>query len=58
MIFVLGKPIVLLMEVLTDSLNQINTTTSILLGAIMGLMTAFDMVGPLIKWLILFRLVC
>jgi len=49
MIFVLGKPIVLLMEVLTDSLNQINTTTSILLGAIMGLMTAFDMGGPFDK---------
>ena len=46
MIYVLGAPIAALMDVLTNALNNLSTTSSVLLGVVMGLMTAFDMGGP------------
>lgn len=49
MIYVLGGPISALMGLLTNALKNLSTTSSILLGAVMGLMTAFDMGGPFDK---------
>jgi PTS system fructose-specific IIC component len=49
MLVVLGRPISWLMEQLTDGLNSMNGSSAILLGAILGLMMAFDMGGPLNK---------
>lgn len=49
MIYVLGGPISALMGWLTNALKNLSTTSSILLGAVMGLMTAFDMGGPFDK---------
>ncbi|MFN8198883.1 MAG: fructose-specific PTS transporter subunit EIIC [Nakamurella multipartita] len=49
MIFVVGKPVAALTEALTDWLTSLSGTTGILLGAILGLMMAFDMGGPLNK---------
>ena len=46
MVYVLGGPISALMGWLTDALKNLSTTSSILLGIVMGLMTAFDMGGP------------
>lgn len=49
MIYVLGGPISTLMGLLTNALKNLSATSSILLGAVMGLMTAFDMGGPFDK---------
>ena len=50
MIFVVGKPVAAAAPLaLTDWLNGLSGTSGILLGAILGLMMAFDMGGPLNK---------
>jgi PTS system fructose-specific IIC component len=49
MLVVLGKPLTKLMEALTDGLNSLNGGSAIILGAVLGLMMAFDMGGPLNK---------
>ncbi len=49
MIVVLGKPISWLMDQLSDGLNSMSGSSAVLLGAILGLMMAFDMGGPLNK---------
>lgn len=49
MIYVIGTPIAGLMDVLTNALNNLSTFSAILLGVVMGLMTAFDMGGPFDK---------
>jgi len=46
MMLVLAKPIGALMNVLTNALENLNTVSAVLLGIVMGLMTAFDMGGP------------
>ena len=55
MIIVLGKPLGSLMEILTKTLNNLNSGgQAILLGVVLGLMMAFDMGGPLNKTAYLF----
>ncbi len=49
MIVVLGKPLSALMVGLTNALNNMQGGSAIILGAILGLMMAFDMGGPLNK---------
>ncbi|HEX6869476.1 MAG TPA: PTS fructose transporter subunit IIC, partial [Micromonosporaceae bacterium] len=49
MIFVVGKPVAALTTALTDWLNSLAGASGIVLGAILGLMMAFDMGGPLNK---------
>jgi PTS system fructose-specific IIC component len=49
MLVVLGRPISWLMDQLTDGLNSMSGSSAVLLGAILGLMMAFDMGGPLNK---------
>ncbi|MGY0390841.1 PTS fructose transporter subunit IIABC [Nocardioides sp. WG-D5] len=49
MIVVLGKPINWLMEQLTDGLAALDGSSAVVLGAVLGLMMAFDMGGPLNK---------
>lgn len=49
MIVVLGKPINWLMEQLTDGLAALDGSSAVALGAVLGLMMAFDMGGPLNK---------
>ncbi len=49
MIIILGKPISWLMEQLNAGLNNMSGSSAILLGAVLGLMMAFDMGGPLNK---------
>jgi PTS system fructose-specific IIC component len=49
MLVVLGKPLTKLMDALTDGLNSLNGGSAIVLGAVLGLMMAFDMGGPLNK---------
>ena len=49
MIIVLGKPINWLMQQLTDGLAALDGTSAVALGAVLGLMMAFDMGGPLNK---------
>ncbi|HEX3222036.1 MAG TPA: fructose-specific PTS transporter subunit EIIC [Nocardioides sp.] len=49
MIIVLGKPISWLMDQLNAGLNNMSGSSAILLGALLGLMMAFDMGGPLNK---------
>ena len=49
MIFVVGKPVAALTTALTDWLNGLAGASGIILGAILGLMMAFDMGGPLNK---------
>lgn len=44
--YVIGAPIAALMEALTNMLTNMSATSMVLLGAVMGLMTAFDMGGP------------
>lgn len=46
MMYVIGKPIESIMTWLTNGLNSLSTASSVLLGVVMGLMTAFDMGGP------------
>lgn len=47
--FIIGSPISLLMETLTEALRNMSSTNAILLGSLMGAMTAFDMGGPIDK---------
>jgi fructose PTS system EIIBC or EIIC component len=49
MIFVVGKPVAALTTALTSWLNGLAGASGIVLGAILGLMMAFDMGGPLNK---------
>ncbi|WP_239021802.1 PTS fructose transporter subunit IIC [Nocardioides jishulii] len=49
MIVLLGRPLSLLMSSLTDGLNSMSGGSAVLLGALLGLMMAFDMGGPLNK---------
>ncbi|MFE5895602.1 fructose-specific PTS transporter subunit EIIC [Streptomyces sp. NPDC056462] len=53
-IHVIGKPISWVFENLTDWLSGMTGTSAILLGAILGLMIAFDMGGPVNKTAFLF----
>jgi PTS system fructose-specific IIC component len=53
-IYVVGKPISWVFEHLTDWLSGMTGTSAILLGAILGLMIAFDMGGPVNKTAFLF----
>ncbi|MGN6781548.1 MAG: PTS fructose transporter subunit IIABC [Marmoricola sp.] len=49
MIAVLGKPLGSLMSALNSGLVHMNGSSAIVLGAVLGLMMAFDMGGPLNK---------
>jgi fructose PTS system EIIBC or EIIC component len=49
MIAVLGKPLGALMKALNTGLGNMNGGSAIILGAVLGLMMAFDMGGPLNK---------
>ncbi|KOV55815.1 PTS fructose transporter subunit IIC [Streptomyces sp. MMG1121] len=53
-IYVIGKPISWVFEHLTSWLGGMTGTSAILLGAILGLMIAFDMGGPVNKTAFLF----
>ncbi|MET9610809.1 fructose-specific PTS transporter subunit EIIC [Streptomyces sp. NPDC006512] len=53
-IYVIGKPISWVFESLTSWLSGMTGTSAILLGAILGLMIAFDMGGPVNKTAFLF----
>ncbi|MFD6875251.1 MULTISPECIES: fructose-specific PTS transporter subunit EIIC [unclassified Streptomyces] len=53
-IYVVGKPISWVFESLTSWLSGMTGTSAILLGAILGLMIAFDMGGPVNKTAFLF----
>ncbi|MER5214735.1 fructose-specific PTS transporter subunit EIIC [Streptomyces sp. NPDC002838] len=53
-VYVIGKPISWVFEHLTDWLSGMTGTSAILLGAILGLMIAFDMGGPVNKTAFLF----
>ncbi|MER5429363.1 fructose-specific PTS transporter subunit EIIC [Streptomyces sp. NPDC002588] len=53
-IYVIGKPISWVFEHLTSWLTGMTGTSAILLGAILGLMIAFDMGGPVNKTAFLF----
>ncbi len=49
MIVVFGRPIGWLMDRLTDGLSSMGGSYAVLLGAVLGLMMAFDMGGPMNK---------
>ncbi|VFP79829.1 PTS fructose transporter subunit IIBC [Candidatus Erwinia haradaeae] len=49
MIYVIGTPIAEVMFLLTSALNNLGTTNSILLGAVLGGMMCIDIGGPLNK---------
>ncbi|MER6461394.1 fructose-specific PTS transporter subunit EIIC [Streptomyces sp. NPDC001228] len=53
-VYVIGKPISWVFEHLTSWLSGMTGTSAILLGAILGLMIAFDMGGPVNKTAFLF----
>ncbi|MFD7028183.1 fructose-specific PTS transporter subunit EIIC [Streptomyces sp. NPDC059917] len=53
-IYVIGKPISWIFENLTSWLSGMTGTSAILLGALLGLMIAFDMGGPVNKTAFLF----
>ncbi|WP_030156401.1 fructose-specific PTS transporter subunit EIIC [Streptomyces sp. NRRL S-244] len=53
-VYVIGKPIAWVFENLTSRLSGMTGTSAILLGAILGLMIAFDMGGPVNKTAFLF----
>ncbi|MGW4083312.1 fructose-specific PTS transporter subunit EIIC [Streptomyces sp. NPDC004822] len=53
-VHVIGKPISWVFEHLTDWLGGMTGTSAVLLGAILGLMIAFDMGGPVNKTAFLF----
>ncbi|MFE2479080.1 fructose-specific PTS transporter subunit EIIC [Streptomyces sp. NPDC059389] len=53
-VYVVGKPISWVFENLTSWLSGMTGTSAILLGAILGLMIAFDMGGPVNKTAFLF----
>lgn len=44
--YVIGAPIAALMDALTGMLTNMSATSMVLLGVVMGMMTAFDMGGP------------
>ncbi len=52
--FVLGRPIAVLMRMMTNGLNGMSGTSAILLGIILGLMMCFDLGGPVNKAAYLF----
>jgi len=54
MIFVVGKPVAAAQSALEDWLSGLSGGNAVLLGAILGLMMAFDMGGPLNKAAYLF----
>lgn len=49
MVIVVGKPIKSVTDAMTDGLNDLTGTNAVLLGALLGLMMAFDMGGPVNK---------
>jgi len=49
MLFVIGKPVALLNQGLTDWLNSLSGTNTLLLGAIIGIFVSFDLGGPVNK---------
>lgn len=49
MLFVIGKPVAMLNQGLTDWLNGMSGTNALLLGAIIGLFVSFDLGGPVNK---------
>lgn len=49
MLFVIGKPVAWLNQGLTDWLNGLSGTNSLLLGAVIGLFVSFDLGGPVNK---------
>ena len=49
MVIVVGKPIKAVTDGMTDGLNHLSGSNAILLGALLGLMMAFDMGGPVNK---------
>ena len=49
MYYVIGTPIAALMDLMANALENLNVVSAILLGIVMGLMTAFDMGGPFDK---------
>ncbi|MFJ3883415.1 fructose-specific PTS transporter subunit EIIC [Streptomyces sp. NPDC090077] len=53
-IYVIGKPISWVFESLTSWLSGMTGTSAVLLGALLGLMIAFDMGGPVNKTAFLF----
>ncbi|MGW3122309.1 fructose-specific PTS transporter subunit EIIC [Streptomyces sp. NPDC001107] len=53
-IYVIGKPISWVFEHLTSWLSGMTGTSAVLLGAVLGLMIAFDMGGPVNKTAFLF----
>ncbi|MET9698363.1 fructose-specific PTS transporter subunit EIIC [Streptomyces sp. NPDC006529] len=53
-IYVIGRPISWVFENLTDWLSGMTGTSAVLLGALLGLMIAFDMGGPVNKTAFLF----
>jgi PTS system fructose-specific IIC component len=53
-VYVIGKPISWVFEHLTDWLSAMTGTSAVLLGAILGLMIAFDRGGPVNKTACLF----
>jgi 2-O-A-mannosyl-D-glycerate PTS system EIIABC component len=49
MLFVIGKPVALLNQGLTDWLNGLSGSNALLLGAIIGIFVSFDLGGPVNK---------
>lgn len=49
MIFIVGKPVKYLLDSLTIFLNSLDATQGVLFGALIGIMMAFDMGGPINK---------
>lgn len=49
MIFVIGQPVKFLLDALTVFLNSLGTTNGVLFGALIGVMMASDMGGPINK---------
>ncbi|WP_413112355.1 PTS 2-O-a-mannosyl-D-glycerate transporter subunit IIABC [Thaumasiovibrio sp. DFM-14] len=49
MLFVIGKPVALLNQGLTDWLNGMSGSNALLLGAVIGLFVSFDLGGPVNK---------
>ncbi|WP_372883091.1 PTS 2-O-a-mannosyl-D-glycerate transporter subunit IIABC [Psychromonas sp.] len=49
MMFVVGKPVALLNQGLTDWLNSLSGSNTLLLGAVIGLFVSFDLGGPVNK---------
>jgi PTS system fructose-specific IIC component len=49
MVLIIGKPIAEAQEAMTNWLNDLGGTSAVVLGALLGLMMAFDMGGPVNK---------